>query len=94
MSVYTFRMCNFLKIQIRNVYYSFDHGIRVRVSDLEAEWLRDLLLEVPLAIDNVSGMSIHCDSQSTLARAYSEMYNGKSRHISLTHDYVTKSIND
>lgn len=60
----------------------------------EAEWLRDLLLEVPLAKDNISTVSIHCDSQSTLARAYSEVYNGKSRHISLRHDYVRKLIKD
>ncbi|XP_050896116.1 secreted RxLR effector protein 161-like [Lathyrus oleraceus] len=33
----------------------------------EAEWLRDLLLEVPLAKDNVSKVMIHCDSQATFA---------------------------
>ena len=60
----------------------------------EAEWLRDLLLEIPLASKNVSKVSIHCDSQATLARAYSEVYNGKSRHISLRHEYVRKLIKD
>ena len=60
----------------------------------EAEWLRDLLLEIPLARENVSALSIHCDSQATLARAYSEVYNGKSRHMSLRHDYVRKLIKD
>ena len=39
-------------------------------------------------------MSIHCDSQVTLARAYSKVYNEKSRHISLRHDYVRKLIKD
>ena len=33
-------------------------------------------------------ISIHCDSQATLARAYNRVYNGKSRHISLRHGYV------
>ena len=60
----------------------------------EAEWLRDLLIEIPLASKNVSKVSIHCDSQATLARAYSEVYNGKSRHISLRHEYVRKLIKD
>ena len=60
----------------------------------EAEWLRDLLLEVPLAKDNVSKVMIHCDSQVTLARAFSEVYNGKSRHIGLRHSFVRKMIKD
>ena len=58
----------------------------------EAEWLRDLLIEIPLAMENVSKVSIHCDSQATLARAYNEVYNGKSRHISLRHEYMRKLI--
>ena len=60
----------------------------------EAEWLRDLLLEVPLAKENVSKVLIHCDSQATLARAFSEVYNGKSRHIGLRHSLVRKLIKD
>ena len=60
----------------------------------EAEWLRDLLIEIPLASKNVSNVSIHCDSQATLARAYNEVYNVKSRHISLRYEYVRKLIKD
>lgn len=60
----------------------------------EAEWLRDLLLEVPLAKDNVSKVLIHCDSQATLARAFNKMYNGKCRHIGLRHSFVRKLIKD
>ena len=60
----------------------------------EAEWIKDFLLEIPLTSKNVSSISIHCDSQATLGRAYSEIYNGKSRHISLRHDYVRKLIKD
>lgn len=59
----------------------------------EAEWLRNLLLEIPLTSKNVSAIPIHCDSQATLTRAYSEVYNGKSRHISLRYEYVRKLIN-
>ena len=60
----------------------------------EAEWLRDLFIEIPIARDDISKISIHCDSQATLSRAYSEIYNGKSRHIGLRHDYVRKLIKD
>ena len=51
----------------------------------EAEWLRDLLLEI-------SSISIHCDSQAILAHTYSGVYKGKSKHISLRHDYVRQLI--
>ena len=37
-------------------------------------------------------ISIHFDSQAILARAYSGVYNGKSRHISLRHEYVRQLI--
>ena len=60
----------------------------------EAEWLRDFLLEILLISKNVSSISILYDSQATLARAYSVIYNGKSRHLSLRHDYVRKLIKD
>ncbi|GJU86278.1 putative reverse transcriptase domain-containing protein [Tanacetum coccineum] len=30
---------------------------------------------------NLAPISIHCDSSATLAKAYSQMYNGKSRHL-------------
>ena len=49
----------------------------------EAEWLKDFLLEISLISKSVSSILIHCDSQITIARAYSDIYNGKSRHISL-----------
>ena len=39
-------------------------------TDEEAEWLRDLLFEVPLAKDNVSKVSIYYCSQATLPSAY------------------------
>ena len=59
-----------------------------------AEWLRDFLKEIHLASKNGSKVSIHCDSQATLARAYREVYNEKSRHISLRHEYARKLIKD
>jgi len=39
-------------------------------------------------------VSIHCDSQSTLSKAYSQVYNGKSRHIGLRHSYVRDLISN
>jgi len=39
-------------------------------------------------------VSIHCDSQSTLSKAYSQVYIGKSRHIGLRHSYVRDLISN
>ena len=56
--------------------------------------LRNFLLQISLTSNNMSLILIHCDSQATPARAYSDIYNRKSRHISLRHDYVRKFIKD
>ena len=42
----------------------------------------------------MSTISIYCDSQATMLKAYSKIYNGKSRHISLKHEYVRQLIED
>ena len=39
-------------------------------------------------------ISIYCDNQATMSKAYSKIYNGKSRHISLRHEYVRQLIED
>ena len=57
-------------------------------SSKEAKWLRNLLLEIPVWPKPVAPVSLRCDSQTTLSRAYSQIYNGKSRHIGLRHSYV------
>ncbi|KAI3729198.1 hypothetical protein L6452_17851 [Arctium lappa] len=60
----------------------------------EAEWLRDLLINIPLWPKPMPPISIHCDSATTLSRAYNQVYNGKSRHIGLRHRQVNQLIND
>ncbi|RVW58748.1 Retrovirus-related Pol polyprotein from transposon TNT 1-94 [Vitis vinifera] len=66
--------------------------IALAATGKEAEWLRDLMMDILFTANNVSTVSIHCDSQATLARAYSGVYNGKSRHISIRHEYVRQLI--
>nr|GEU87869.1 hypothetical protein [Tanacetum cinerariifolium] len=41
----------------------------------EAEWLRNML-DIELWPQRVTAISLHCDSQSTLSRAYNKVYNG------------------
>nr|GEZ84716.1 zinc finger, CCHC-type [Tanacetum cinerariifolium] len=47
----------------------------------EAEWLRNLVYEISLWPKPVSTISIRCDNDATLADAYTQVYNGKSRHL-------------
>ncbi|GKD49326.1 zinc finger, CCHC-type containing protein [Tanacetum coccineum] len=51
----------------------------------EAEWLRNLIHEIPIWPKPIAPISIRCDSAPTMARAYSQIYNGKSRHLGVRH---------
>ena len=42
----------------------------------------------------MSSMWLSCDSEATLSEAYNKVYNEKSRHISLRHEYVKQLITD
>ncbi|GKD25341.1 zinc finger, CCHC-type containing protein [Tanacetum coccineum] len=58
----------------------------------EAEWLKNLLLEIPLWVKPIAPISIRCDSAATLAKAYSQMYNGKSRHLCVRYSMIRELI--
>ncbi|GJX87548.1 hypothetical protein Tco_0339562 [Tanacetum coccineum] len=47
----------------------------------EAEWLRNLIHKIPIWLKLIAPISIQCDSAPIMARAYSQIYNGKSRHL-------------
>nr|GEZ02628.1 zinc finger, CCHC-type [Tanacetum cinerariifolium] len=58
----------------------------------EAEWLRNLIHEIPIWPKPIAPISIRCDSAPTMARAYSQIYNGKSRHLGVKHSMVRELI--
>ncbi|GJX85831.1 hypothetical protein Tco_0336605 [Tanacetum coccineum] len=58
----------------------------------KAEWLKNLLLEIPLWSKPIAPISIRCDSATTLAKAYSQMYNGKSRHLGVKHSMIGELV--
>ncbi|GJY52573.1 zinc finger, CCHC-type containing protein [Tanacetum coccineum] len=58
----------------------------------EAEWLRNLIHEIPIWPKPIAPISIRCDSAATLAKAYSQMYNGKSRHLGVRHSMIRELI--
>ncbi|GJX28109.1 zinc finger, CCHC-type containing protein [Tanacetum coccineum] len=61
-------------------------------TDKEAKWLRNLIYEIPLWTKPISYIFIHCDSAATLAKAYCQIYNGKSRHLGVRHSKVHELI--
>ncbi|GJU32747.1 zinc finger, CCHC-type containing protein [Tanacetum coccineum] len=58
----------------------------------EVEWLRNLIHKIPIWPKPIAWISIHCDSAATLAKAYSQIYNGKSRHLGVRHSMIRESI--
>ncbi|GKD37880.1 zinc finger, CCHC-type containing protein [Tanacetum coccineum] len=58
----------------------------------EAKWLKNLLLKIPLWSKPIAPISIRCDNVATLAKAYSQMYNGKSRNLGVRHSMIRELI--
>ena len=54
----------------------------------EANWLRDLLHEIPLGEKPILPILIHCDSTAIIGRVHNRFYNGKSRPIRRKHSTV------
>ena len=56
-----------------------------------AEWLRDLLIDIPWLNKPIPGILIHCDSQSALDKVKSKNHNKRSsRHIELRYKILRK----
>nr|GEZ54314.1 zinc finger, CCHC-type [Tanacetum cinerariifolium] len=66
--------------------------VALAAASKEAEWLKNLLLEIPLWVKPMSPISTRCDSAATLAKAYSQMYNEKSKHIGVRHSMIRELI--
>lgn len=60
----------------------------------EVKWLRNLLLDTKLWQQLIPSISLLCDSEATMFRAYNKVYIEKFRHISLRHEYVRQLIMD
>ena len=60
----------------------------------EAEWLRHFIEDIPRWSKPVPAICIHCDCQSAIGRAQSNMYNGKSRHIRRRHNSIRQLLSN
>nr|GEV30256.1 zinc finger, CCHC-type [Tanacetum cinerariifolium] len=58
----------------------------------EAKWPRNLIHEILIWMKPIASISIHCDSAATLAKAYSQIYNGKSKHLGVRHSMIRELI--
>ena len=56
------------------------------------EWLRNFLADIPLWKRPSLSMSMRCDSQATIAKDKSKIFNGKNKHIRLRHNIVQKLL--
>ncbi|KAA0049695.1 Retrovirus-related Pol polyprotein from transposon TNT 1-94 [Cucumis melo var. makuwa] len=65
--------------------------IALELAGQEAEWIKNLLGDVPLWGTYVP-VSIQCDSQAAICTAKNSVYNGKSRHIRLKHAVVKQLL--
>ncbi|PHT37918.1 hypothetical protein CQW23_21491 [Capsicum baccatum] len=61
-------------------------------ADEEVEWLRNFLEDISYWPKSVAPVCIHCDSQATIGRAGSMIYNGKSRHIRRRYNTVRELL--
>nr|GEZ50738.1 zinc finger, CCHC-type [Tanacetum cinerariifolium]GEZ50753.1 zinc finger, CCHC-type [Tanacetum cinerariifolium] len=62
------------------------------VAGKEAEWLRNLIHEILIWPKPIAPISIRCDSTPTMAKAYSQIYNGKSRNLGVRHSMIKELI--
>ena len=54
--------------------------------------MRQFLKDIPKWPKPVPAICIHCDNQSAIGRAQSNMYNGKSRHIRRRHNTIRQLL--
>nr|KAJ0214235.1 hypothetical protein LSAT_V11C400171660 [Lactuca sativa] len=66
--------------------------IALAAADKEAEWIRDLLMDIRLWDILMPSIPMYCDSEATLSKVYNAVYNGKSRHVGLRHNFVRQLI--
>nr|GFB96619.1 zinc finger, CCHC-type [Tanacetum cinerariifolium] len=59
--------------------------VALAVVGKEAKWLRNLFHDILIWPKPIAPIYIRCDSALTIARAYSQIYNRKSRHLVVRH---------
>ena len=68
--------------------------IALDLASAEADWLRNLLADIPLWKRPVPSVSIRCDCQAAIGRVLNQNHNDKNRHIRLRHKNIRQLLND
>ena len=66
--------------------------IALEKASSEARWLRNLLADISLWTRPTPFVSMHYDSQATIAKTKSKIFNGKNMHIHLKHNILRKLL--
>nr|GEU95160.1 zinc finger, CCHC-type [Tanacetum cinerariifolium] len=67
-------------------------NIAYDVGRLSRMAIRNLIYEIPIWSKPKVPISIRCDSAPMMAKAYSQVYNGKSRHLGVRHSVIRTLI--
>jgi hypothetical protein len=51
-----------------------------------------MLLDIILGQQPMPSISLHYDNQAAMSKVFSKIFNGKSRYISLRHEYIRQLI--
>ena len=54
----------------------------------ETKWLRNFLSGIPLGMQSIPSVFMHCDCQAAISITKNKAFNGKNRHIHLRHKVV------
>nr|GEX62204.1 zinc finger, CCHC-type [Tanacetum cinerariifolium] len=74
------------------IYNGKSRHLALAAAGKESEWLRNLIHEIPIWPKPIAPISIRCDNAPIMARVYSQIYNGKSRHLGVRHSRVRELI--
>ncbi|XP_047263818.1 L-ascorbate oxidase homolog [Capsicum annuum] len=60
----------------------------------EANWLRSMLIDIPLWGKPIPPLTIYCDNKAAIFLSSSDCYNGKSRQVCLKHNHMRILLED
>ena len=66
--------------------------INLDLTCTEAEWIRNLLINLPLSDNIIPAISIHCDNEAAIAKAKNANLNEKIRHIRIRHNSIKQLL--
>lgn len=81
--------CNVIEISCSAMEAKF---IALDTASIEAEWFKNFLNGIPILPKPMPPISLHYDSQATIAKAKSKNYNEKRRRLKMRHKLVKHLI--